>query len=63
MNLELTEQEARELRSALEIRLIEMRGELAVTDDRHYRADLRATLEHLETVAARMDAALRGKAA
>jgi len=60
MNLELATDEARELKAALDIHLIEMRGELVNTDDRAYRADLKQTLERLERVADKLDNLLHG---
>ncbi|MDC3956167.1 hypothetical protein [Polyangium jinanense] len=51
MNLEIADEEARELRIALDIRLREMRNELVHTDDHAYRADLRRSLERLEKIA------------
>jgi len=51
MNLEIADEEARELRIALDIRLREMRNELVHTDDHAYRDDLRRSLERLEKVA------------
>lgn len=54
MNLELTDEEARELATALGIRLVEMRTELVHTDDHTYRNDLRKSLERLERVAERL---------
>jgi polysaccharide deacetylase 2 family uncharacterized protein YibQ len=54
MTLEMAYDEARELKTALEIRLVEMRGELAHTDDRAYRNDLLRSLEQLEHVAERL---------
>ena len=50
MDLSLTIEEAEELRTALQIRLVEMRTELAHTDDRAYRIALRESLERLEDV-------------
>jgi hypothetical protein len=47
--------EARELSGALERHLHGLRVELADTDDREYRADLRAQMARLERVAARLD--------
>ncbi len=51
MNLEIADEEAQELRTALDIRLHEMRTELVHTDDHAYRSDLRKSLERLEKIA------------
>lgn len=53
--LELSDVEAEGLRTALSVRLLEMREELVRTDDRAYRADLKATLERLEGVFQRLE--------
>jgi hypothetical protein len=55
--LSLTEDEARELKLALDVRLHSLRVELTFTDLHDYRAFLRARLDRLETIAARLDAA------
>jgi hypothetical protein len=62
MILELNDREARDLKTALAIRLVGMREELAHTDDRTYRADLRAAMERLEQVQARLEQVLAGRA-
>jgi len=54
MNLEIADEEAQELRIALDIRLREMRNELVHTDDHAYRNDLRRSLERLEKIAERI---------
>jgi hypothetical protein len=54
MNLEIADDDARELKVALDIHLVEMRGELTHTDDHAYRADLRSSIERLERVAAKL---------
>lgn len=56
MNLDLSAEQARDLKAALELHLRELLEELAHTDDRKYRADLRATLERLEEVRRRLGA-------
>lgn len=53
--LELSETEARDLRTSLSIRLVGMREELVHTDNREYRDDLRATLDRLEVVLRRLE--------
>jgi hypothetical protein len=53
--LELSDSEAEDLKKALSVRLLEMRGELARTDDRDYREGLRAMLERLEAVFQRLE--------
>ncbi len=54
MMLAVTEEEARELGEVLDERLREMRLELARTDDRAYRSDLRDRYEHLERLYGRL---------
>ncbi|WP_437955625.1 hypothetical protein WME76_29505 [Sorangium sp. So ce119] len=58
LHFELDEREARDVRTALSIRLVGMREELVHTDDREYRADLKAAIERLEVVLRRLDAIL-----
>ncbi len=48
--LELSESDTRILRTAIETRLREMRDELAHTDDRDYRAALKADVIRLEFI-------------
>ena len=50
MFLELTHEDADVLKRALNIRLNELRIELAGTDDRSYRTDLRHELDRLENI-------------
>jgi hypothetical protein len=57
--LELTEDEARELTTALEIRVHGLRAELAAADARDYRAELRRTLDRVEQIAAHLSERLR----
>jgi hypothetical protein len=57
-NLDLSPREAKDLKTALSIRLVGMREELVHTDDRAYRADLRATLDRLEVVLQRLEAVM-----
>lgn len=52
----MSEEEAVELRTALDVHLVELRAELAATDAREYRADLRKRLDRLERIAARLNA-------
>ena len=52
--LDLTEEEARELSTALEIRLHGLRAELAAADAREYRAGLRHILDRVERIAAHL---------
>ena len=54
--LSLTEEEARELKLALDVRLHSLRVELTFTDLHDYRAFLRGRLDRLEAIAARLDA-------
>jgi hypothetical protein len=58
VRLEMSAREAKDLRTALSIRLVGMREELAHTDDREYRAGLRATTERVEAVLARLEQAM-----
>ncbi|KYF80021.1 hypothetical protein BE11_41515 [Sorangium cellulosum] len=58
LHFELDEREARDVRTALSIRLVGMREELVHTDDREYRADLKAAIERLDVVLRRLDAIL-----
>ncbi|WP_437575210.1 hypothetical protein [Sorangium sp. So ce887] len=60
VHFELDEREAKDMRTALSIRLVGMREELVHTDNREYRADLKATIERLEGVLRRLDAILAG---
>jgi hypothetical protein len=55
VHLELSRRDAKELRTALSIRLVGMREELVHTDDREYRAGLKAATERLEGVLARLE--------
>ena len=48
--LELTREDSEVLKRALNIRLNELRHELAHTDDRSYRAGLRSELDRLENI-------------
>lgn len=50
MELWLTEEQARELESALSVHLSRMEVELIRTDDREFRAALRQSLERLEEI-------------
>ncbi|WP_437997898.1 hypothetical protein WMF26_45990 [Sorangium sp. So ce185] len=60
LQLELEQREATDVRTALSIRLVGMREELVHTDNREYRADLKAAIERLEVVLRRLDASLTG---
>ncbi|MGK4000781.1 hypothetical protein [Sorangium sp. So ce1024] len=60
LQLALDEREANDVRTALSIRLVGMRDELVHTDDREYRADLKAAIERLEVVLRRLDTMLAG---
>lgn len=57
MTLELSSEELRELKRALDLYLGEMHDELVHTDDRNYRATLRETYERLERINRRLQAA------
>jgi hypothetical protein len=54
MMLAITEEEARELDELLDQNLREMRGEIARTDDRAFRSDLRDRYDHLERLRLRL---------
>ncbi|WP_437597630.1 hypothetical protein WMF28_33645 [Sorangium sp. So ce590] len=60
VHFELDEREARDMRTALSIRLVGMREELVHTDNREYREYLKAAIERLEGVLRRLDAILAG---
>lgn len=53
--MELTHEDAEVLKRALNIRLHELRLELARTDDRSYRAELRHELDRLEYIARELE--------
>jgi len=50
ISLELTHEDVEVLKRALTVRLNELRLELARTDDRSFRADLRRELDRLENI-------------
>lgn len=54
--VDLSDEEALELRTALDVYLHELRAELTGTEAREYRADLRKRLDRLEGIAARLNA-------
>ena len=54
MMLAVTDEEARALDELLDDRLREMRLEIAHTDDRAYRSDLRDRYDHLERLRLRL---------
>ena len=54
MQLDLSDDESRELDSALEAQLHTLRFELSAADSREYKHELRARLERLERIAARL---------
>jgi hypothetical protein len=56
--LDITADEARDLKAALEVRLHSLRFELAATDHKEYRALVRQRLDRLEAIAARIGAEL-----
>jgi hypothetical protein len=55
IHLELGSREAQDLKTALSNHLVGMRTELVHTDDRDYRAGLKAELERLEAVLQRLE--------
>ena len=54
MMLAVTDEEARVLDEVLDAQLAEMRMEIARTDDRAFRSDLRDRYDHLERLRARL---------
>jgi hypothetical protein len=60
--LELNDQEAKDLRTALCVRLLGLREELVHTDHREYREGLRVLIERLEAVQQRLEGAMNGGA-
>ena len=62
IHLELSEREAQDLKTALSNHLVGMRTELVHTDDREYRAGLKAELERLEVVLQRLEQVMVGRA-
>jgi hypothetical protein len=54
MMLPVTDEEARELGEVLDEKLAAMRLEIAKTDDRAYRSDLRDRYDHLEQLQNRL---------
>jgi hypothetical protein len=52
--LDMSDEEAAELRTALDMHLHELRTELTATEAREYKADLRKRLDRLERIAARL---------
>ena len=61
MMLNLTDEEARDLDTALLIYLDELQREVLHTDRRELRHDLRERLERLEGIKARLDALVAGR--
>jgi len=61
MLLEIANDEAQELKWALDIRLVEMRSEAVRASDHAYRDELRSSLVRLERVAQRLDEQLAGQ--
>jgi hypothetical protein len=59
--LELSAQEAKDLRTALSVRLLGLREELVHTDHREYREGLRVLIERLEAVLLHLEEAMNGK--
>jgi len=55
LRLELSEDEVRELATALTAQLHVLRAELNKADIRHYKHDLRERLDRLELIAARLE--------
>ena len=63
VRLDLSDDEARELDTALTAHLHVLRAELSRADSREYKHDLRDRLERLEKVAARLASAADQQAA
>jgi hypothetical protein len=57
--LDLSDGEASELEAALGRELHSLRIELAGTEDREFKADVRTRLDRLERIAARLTASIR----
>jgi len=55
VRLELSDDEAHELETALTAQLHILRAELSKADIRHYKHDLRERLDRLEQIAARLE--------
>ena len=62
MMLAMTDEEAGELDAVLDSQLRSMRGEIAHTDDRAYRSDLRDRYDRLERLRLRLKQASIGAA-
>lgn len=62
MDILIEGNEASVVKNAIDIRIREMHSELARTDDRSYRAGLRADLEVLERFERRLVQAMSGRA-
>lgn len=58
MTIDFSQSDLRLLKSVLDLRLSQMRDELAHTDDRDYRASLRADTDKLEELDSRLTALL-----
>jgi hypothetical protein len=56
--LELSAQEAKDLKAALSVRLLGLREELVHTDHREYREGLRVLIERLEAVLRHLEEAM-----
>jgi uncharacterized protein HemX len=56
MQIEISEEQAWELRRALDLHLHRLEMELMHTDDRSYRQDLKKTINNLEAVRRSMEA-------
>lgn len=55
IHLELSDIEAKDLKTSLSIRLVGLREELVHTDNREYRDYVRTTLDRLEVIDARLE--------
>jgi hypothetical protein len=60
--LELSAQEAKDLKTALAVRLLGLREELVHTDHREYKEGLRVLIERLEAVLRHLEEAMKGGA-
>ena len=63
MQMELSEEQARELAAALALHLYRLQAELVHTDDRQFQEGLKRTYDCLEQVRRKLDAHLQQSAA
>jgi hypothetical protein len=58
--LELSAEEAKDLKTALSVRLLGLREELVHTDHREYKEGLRVLIQRLEAVLRHLEEAMNG---